>query len=170
ERRGPRASAPALSGGRKGGLPTLRIFNTLSRRVEDFSPLQPGQVRMYTCGPTVYRFIHIGNLRSFVTADCLRRTLEYFGFAVTQVKNITDVGHMRLEVLDRGEDKLIAQARKEGKSPWEIAAFYTEAFHADEAKLDIAPATIYPRATDHIADMIAMTERLLQRGNAYQVG
>lgn len=155
---------------RPGGSLNLRIFNTLTRRVEDFRPLVPGTVRMYTCGPTVYRFIHIGNLRSFVMADWLRRTFMYLGFAVTQVKNITDVGHMRLDVLDRGEDKLIAQARKEGKSPWEIAAFYTEAFHTDEAKLRILPADIFPRATDHIAEMLAMTTRLLERGNAYRVG
>src|SRR5690348_13785841 len=154
---------------RPGGSPNLRIFNTLTRRVEDFRPLVPGTVRMYTCGPTVYRFIHIGNLRSFVMADWLRRTFIYLGFAVTQVKNITDVGHMRLDVLDRGEDKLIAQARKEGKSPWEIAAFYTDAFMSDEAKLHILPAHVFPRATDHIAEMIALVERLVATGHAYVV-
>src|SRR5947199_6675402 len=87
----------------------LRLFNTLTRRVESIEPLEPGHVRMYSCGPTVYRFIHIGNLRTFTMADWIRRTLIYHGLRVTHIKNITDVGHMRQERLDRGEDKLIAQ-------------------------------------------------------------
>ncbi|MGZ6392137.1 MAG: hypothetical protein ACXWQZ_23105, partial [Ktedonobacterales bacterium] len=145
-----------------------RLFNTLTRSVEAIEPLEPGHVRMYSCGPTVYRFIHIGNLRTFTMADWIRRTLAYHGLRVTHIKNITDVGHMRQERLDRGEDKLIAQARAEGKSPWEIAAFYTDAFMSDEAKLHILPAHIFPRATDHIPEMIALTQRLLQRGYAYE--
>ncbi|HLY31372.1 MAG TPA: cysteine--tRNA ligase, partial [Ktedonobacterales bacterium] len=148
----------------------LRLFNTLTRQVEEIVPLERGHIRMYSCGPTVYRFIHIGNLRTFTMADWIRRTLTYLGLHVTHIKNITDVGHMRQEVLDRGEDKMLSQARKEGKSPWEIAAFYTEAFHNDERELNILPAHVFPRATDHIAEMIAMTERLLERGYAYEVG
>jgi cysteinyl-tRNA synthetase len=115
----------------------MRIYNTLSRAKEEIAPRQPGRVTMYTCGPTVYRNIHIGNLRTFTMADWLRRALTYQGLAVQQVKNITDVGHMRQEVLDQGEDKIVAQARKEGRRSGEIAAFYTAAFHADERKLNI---------------------------------
>ena len=146
----------------------LRLFNTLTRQVEAIEPLEPGHVRLYSCGPTVYRFIHIGNLRTFTMADWIRRTLTYHGLQVTHIKNITDVGHMRQERLDRGEDKLIAQARREGKSPWEIAAFYTDAFMSDETSLHILPAHIFPRATDHIPEMIALTQRLLERGYAYE--
>ncbi len=112
----------------------LRLYNTLTRTKEIFRPIEPGKVRLYTCGPTVYRFIHIGNLRSFMLADWMRRTLIHFGYEVKHVKNITDVGHMRQELLDRGEDKMIAAARKEGKTPLEIAAFYTQAFMDDEAQ------------------------------------
>jgi cysteinyl-tRNA synthetase len=148
----------------------LRLFNTLTRRVDEIVPLAPGRVRMYSCGPTVYRFIHIGNLRTFTMADWIRRALSYQGLEVTHIKNITDVGHMRQERLDRGEDKLVAQARQEGRSPWDIARFYTEAFLADEAKLRILPAHVFPRATDHIPEMIAMVQRLIERGYAYEAG
>lgn len=127
-------------------------------------------MRMYSCGPTVYRYIHIGNLRTFTMADWIRRVLTTQGLVVTHVKNITDVGHMRQEVLDRGEDKMIAQALREGKTPWEIARFYTDAFMRDEAALNILPAHVFPRATDHIPEMIAMTRRLLERGYAYAAG
>ncbi len=147
----------------------LRLYNTLTRTKEVFHPIEPGGVRMYTCGPTVYRFIHIGNLRSFMLADWVRRTLRHFGYEVKHVKNITDVGHMRQELLDRGEDKLIAAARKEGKTPLEIAAFYTQAFMADEAQVNILPAHVFPRATEHVPEMIEMTRRLLEKGLAYEV-
>src|SRR5579872_1077733 len=155
---------------REGDATPLRLFNTLSRTVERIVPLEAGRIRMYTCGPTVYRFIHVGNLRSFTMADWIRRALCEQDIEVTQVKNITDVGHMRQEVLDLGEDKMIAQARREGKTPWDIAAFYTEAFHRDEEKLNILPAHIFPRATDHIPEMIAMVRRLLENGCAYESG
>src|SRR3990170_4845519 len=123
---------------------TLQTFNTLTRCKQGVAPLQPGRVSVYTCGPTVYRYAHIGNLRSYLLADWLRRSLEAQGYSVTHVKNITDVGHMRQEVLERGEDKVIAAALAEGKSPREIAAFSTEAFLADEAKLNILPAHTFP--------------------------
>ena len=148
----------------------LRLYNTLTRRIEPFEPLEAGRVRMYSCGPTVYRYIHIGNLRTFLMADWLRRALGFFGFDVYHIKNLTDVGHMRVERLDRGEDKLIAQARKEGKSSAEIAAFYTAAFMQDEARLNILPAHIFPRATDHITEMIAMIADLEAKGLAYVGG
>ena len=126
-------------------------------------------MRLYTCGPTVYRFIHIGNLRSFMLADWIRRTLIHFGYEVKHVKNITDVGHMRQELLDRGEDKMIAAAHKEGKTPLEIAAFYTQAFLDDEAKVNILPAHVFPRATDHVPEMIEITQRLIANQLAYNV-
>ena len=147
----------------------LQLFNTLTRKKEPLAPLAPNQVRSYSCGPTVYRDVHIGNLRTYLLADWLRRTLEERGFQVTQVKNITDVGHMRQELLERGEDKVIAAAVAAGKSPQQIAQEYTESFFQAEAALGIKPAHIFPRATDHIPQMIALIERLMERGLAYEV-
>ncbi|GAC1350276.1 MAG: hypothetical protein NVSMB27_31240 [Ktedonobacteraceae bacterium] len=147
----------------------MKIYNTLTRRIEEIVPLEDGKIKMYSCGPTVYRYIHIGNLRTFTMADWIRRTFEYCGFDVMHVKNITDVGHMRQEMVDRGEDKMLAQARKEGKTSLQIAQFYTEAFHDDEARLNILPAHIFPRATQHIPEMIAIIQGLLAKGIAYEV-
>jgi cysteinyl-tRNA synthetase len=147
----------------------MKIYNTLTRRLEEIVPVEPGKIKMYSCGPTVYRFIHIGNLRTFTIADWLRRAFEYRGFEVLHVKNITDVGHMRQEVVDRGEDKILAQARREGKTSAQIAQFYTEAFHEDEKKLNIEPAKIFPRATQHIPEMIAIIEGLQAKDIAYEV-
>ena len=147
----------------------MRIYNTLTRRVEEIIPLEAGKINMYSCGPTVYRYIHIGNLRTFTMADWIRRAFEYRGYDVLHVKNITDVGHMRVERLDQGEDKVAAQARKEGKTSREIAQYYTEAFHEDERKLHIEPATVFPRATDHIPEMIAIVQDLLVKDIAYEV-
>ena len=124
---------------------------------------------MYTCGPTVYRYVHIGNLRSYLMADWLRRSLERTGLIVGGIKNITDVGHMRQELLDRGEDKMIAAALAEGKTTGEIAAFYTEAFRDDEAAMNIQPAATFPRATDHVPQMISLIQDLMTRGHAYEV-
>src|SRR5439155_1484023 len=131
---------------------------TLTRRIEEIVPREPGRITMYTCGPTVYRNVHVGNLRTFTMADWLRRALEHRGLEVVQVKNITDVGHMRMEALDRGADKVIAQARKEGRTSAETAAF-----RADERKLNILPAALFPRATEHIPEMIAIVQGLLER-------
>jgi cysteinyl-tRNA synthetase len=147
----------------------IRLHNTLTRRVEPVVPLTDGEIRMYTCGPTVYRPVHVGNLRSYLLADWLRRAFELFGYRVTSVKNITDVGHMRQDAVDRGEDKVIAAALAEGKTPAQIAQFYEAAFRADEARLGILPATVYPRATAHVPEMIALIERLLAHGLAYVV-
>ncbi len=147
----------------------LRLFNTLTRRSEPFVPLSKGEVRMYTCGPTVYRPVHLGNLRSYLLADWLRRTFEAEGWRVVHVKNITDVGHMRQDAVDRGEDKVIAAALAEGKTPMEIAATYEARFREDERALGITPATVYPRATEHVADMVSMVERLVTLGLAYVV-
>lgn len=148
----------------------MRIFNTMNRRIEEIVPLETGGIRMYSCGPTVYRFIHIGNLRTFIMADWLRRVYEYRGVQVQHIKNITDVGHMRQEMLDQGEDKIIAQARKEGRTSAQIAQFYTDAFHADEQALNILPAHVFPRATQHVAEMIEIIEGLLAKGVAYHGG
>ena len=126
-------------------------------------------VKMYTCGPTVYRDAHIGNLRSYLMADWIRRALEAQGLTVKHIKNITDVGHMRQEVLEQGEDKVIAAAIAEGKTPAEIAQFYTDRFLRDERKLNIWPADHFPKATDHIDEMIAIVQRLVDKGHAYEV-
>ncbi|MEO8456671.1 MAG: cysteine--tRNA ligase [Chloroflexota bacterium] len=158
----PKAAAPAL--------PQFSVYNTLSRRVEEFLPLERGRVKMYSCGPTVYRDAHIGNMRSYLMADWLRRFLETQGYSVSHVKNITDVGHMREEVLDRGEDRVIAAARAAGTSPQEIAAHYTEAFLRDESKLGILPASNYPRASESVVEMVAIIERLVEKGHAYESG
>ena len=147
----------------------MKIYNTLTRRIEEIVPIEAGKIKMYSCGPTVYRYIHIGNLRTFTMADWLRRIFGYRGFEVLHIKNITDVGHMRQEMVDRGEDKMLAQARKEGKTSLQIAQFYTEAFHEDENKLNILPAHVFPRATQHIPEMIAVIQRLQAKGIAYEV-
>ena len=122
---------------------------------------------MYTCGPTVYRYAHIGNLRTFLLADFVRRTLLYHGVDVIHVQNITDVGHMRDERFDRGEDRMLVAAGLENRSPAEIADAYEAAFHADEALVNILPANVFPRATEHIGDMVDIAERLVDAGHAY---
>ena len=148
----------------------LRLYNTLSKQIEEVRPIDPGAVKMYTCGPTVYRDAHIGNLRSYLMADWIRRALELNDLEVVHIKNITDVGHMRQEVLEQGGDKVIAAARAEGKTPAQIAQFYTDRFLSDELKLNITPAQEFPKATDHVPEMLEITERLVQRGLAYEVG
>ncbi len=146
----------------------LKVRETLSRDVRAFSPTEPGSVSVYTCGPTVYRDAHIGNLRSYLMADWLRRFLEAQGYTVNHIKNITDVGHMREDLLDRGEDKVIAAARASGQTPQDIAAHYTRRFLDDESRLGVLPATEYPRATDHVEDMIAIIRLLVSGGFAYE--
>ena len=147
----------------------LRLHNTLTRSSEPFTPLEPNAVGIYSCGPTVYRDVHIGNLRTYLLADWLRRVLEAQGFQVRHVKNITDVGHMRQELLERGDDKVIAAALKAGTTPQEIAEQYTASFLKDEAALNIMPAHVFPRATAHVPQMIEMTQRLIERDLAYEV-
>ena len=147
----------------------LNIYNTLEKSLSEVKPIEPGVIKMYTCGPTVYRDAHIGNLRSYLMADWIRRILTIQGLDVIHIKNITDVGHMRQEVLERGEDKVIAAALEEGKTPAEIADFYTARFRADEEKLDIQPAHEFPKATDHIQEMIDIVARLAEDGFAYEV-
>jgi cysteinyl-tRNA synthetase len=148
----------------------VRLHNSLTRRVELLDPVQPGRVGIYTCGSTVYRYAHIGNLRTYLFGDLLRRTLEYLGYEVTYVKNITDVGHMRDDTTDSGEDRMVIAALEEGKSPADIAQFYTDAWLEDEVLINIRPADVMPRATDHIAEMLALIAILLDKGLAYESG
>nr|MDP9483444.1 cysteine--tRNA ligase [Chloroflexota bacterium] len=129
---------------------TLRLRNTLTRQTEPVDPIEPGRVTMYSCGPTVYSYAHVGNLRSYLLADLIRRTLLYHGLDVFHVQNITDVGHLRDERFDRGEDRMLVAAGPQSKTPAEIAAAYEAAFHADAALVNILPAHVFPRATDHI--------------------
>ncbi|MBI4257305.1 cysteine--tRNA ligase [Candidatus Uhrbacteria bacterium] len=145
----------------------IRLYNTLTRQKEEFRPLHEGKVGMYSCGPTVYWFAHIGNMRSFLFADVLRRTLELNGYEVKQVMNITDVGHLTGD-MDDGEDKMIVAMKREGKTAYEIAEFYTAAFKKDLETLNIKPANIYPKATDHIAEQIDMIQTLEKNGFTYQ--
>ncbi len=145
----------------------LLLRNTLSRQVQPIEPLERGRVGIYTCGPTVYRWAHVGNLRTFILADLVRRALLYHGLAVLHVKNITDVGHLRDERFDRGEDRMLVQAQLESKTSAEIAAAYEAGFHHDEALVNILPAHVYPRATEHIPEMVQLAERLQDAGHAY---
>ena len=149
--------------------PTVRLYNTFTRRKEELRPLEDGQVRIYSCGPTVYRYAHIGNLRTFMIPDLLRRSLDYLGYEVKQVMNITDVGHLTDDTFDRGEDKMLVAARLEQKTPEEIAAHYTDAFLRDLDRLNIRRADVYPRATDYVPKMIELIETLIAKGNAYEV-
>jgi cysteinyl-tRNA synthetase len=155
----------------------LRLKNTYSGEIEAFESLEPGVVRMYTCGPTVYSFAHIGNFRSFLFADVLRRVLQRIGYRVRQVMNITDVGHMTQDHLadSSGEDKLSRAARELGWNPYEVAAHYERAFIEDAKRLrlsvyegeDAHEPSVHPRATRHIPEMLVMIQQLLQRGFAY---
>ena len=147
---------------------TLALYNTLTNRKEEFVPLEPGRVKMYNCGPTVYMYAHIGNFRSFMLADLLRRYFEYKDCEVDQIMNITDVGHLTSDA-DEGEDKLEKAARTEKKDPWQIAEFYEKAFFEDVDALGLRRAKKYPRATAHVADMIETVKQLIDRGHAYIV-
>lgn len=145
----------------------LKLHNSLTRRKEEFVPLDPPLVRMYTCGPTVYNYAHIGNLRSYVFADVLRRALERSGFDVKQVMNVTDVGHLTSDE-DAGEDKLDREARRSGRDIWEIARFYEDAFFEDIEALNIQSPVVRCRATEHVDDMVALVARLVGNGHAYE--
>ena len=147
----------------------LKLYDTLSRTVRPVNVARNGQIKIYTCGPTVYRESHLGNLRSYLMADWIKRILVNNGSTVIHVKNITDVGHMRQELLEQGEDKVVAAAIKEGKTPKEISQYYTNIFFEDELALNILPADHYPRATEHINEMLFLIESLIIKGYAYEV-
>ena len=147
----------------------MQVYNSYSRSLEPFVPLEAGHVRMYNCGPTVYGRCHVGNWRSFLFADLLRRWFEEAGLRVTQVMNITDVGHLLADA-EEGEDKLEAQARAEQLDPFAISAKYAELFLADTRALGMKPAAVYPHATDHVPQMLAMIDQLIEREFAYVAG
>ncbi len=147
----------------------MKLFNTMTRKVEEFVPIKENRVSMYCCGPTVYNYAHIGNLRTFIFEDILKRTLQYDGYRVTHVMNITDVGHLTGDG-DDGEDKLGKRSRETGKSVWDIAAFYTDAFFKDEKDLNIIRPSVVCKATDHIQDMINLIKVLEEKGHTYTSG
>ncbi|MBU1110887.1 cysteine--tRNA ligase [Patescibacteria group bacterium] len=144
----------------------MKLYNTLSRTKEDFKPLNPPEVKMYTCGPTVYSYITIGNFRAYVTADILRRVLEFNNYKVNYVMNVTDVGHLVSDA-DTGEDKLEKGARREGKSPLEIAHFYEKDFIQKSQELNFLEPNERPRASEHVGEMIKLIERLERKGYIY---
>ena len=145
----------------------MNIYNTLTKQQEKFTPNEEGVVRMYTCGPTVYHYAHIGNLRTYIFEDILDKGLEYLGYEVLRCMNITDVGHMENDA-DIGEDKMLKSAKREHKSVYEVADFYTKAFFNDASKLNIRIPSIIEKATDNIDFYIQMIEKLLQDGYAYK--
>ena len=147
----------------------FEIFNTLGRAVQQFVPRTEGVVQLYACGPTVYDYATIGNFRTFILVDVLRRTLDALGYQVRHVMNITDVGHLASDA-DEGEDKMLAGARREGRTVWDIAQFYTDRFFADADALNILRPDVVAKATDHIDDMIALIQRLEAHGFTYIAG
>ena len=146
----------------------LKLFNTLTRKKEVFEPLKNKKVGLYTCGPTVYQYAHLGNLRTYIFEDILKRALLINGFRVTHVMNITDVGHL-VSNADEGEDKIEREARREKKSAWDIARFYEEVFKKDIADLNILPPDMWCRATEHIEEQVALIKKLEKNGYTYRV-
>ena len=147
----------------------LKFFNTLGRELQRFVPLEAGKVGLYACGLTVYDYAHVGNLRTYIFEDTLRKTLEYFGYDVRHVMNVTDVGHLTGDT-DEGEDKMLKGAREKGKTVWEIADFYTRAFFRDFALIRCAMPAVVCKATDHIQDMIDLIARIEANGCTYVAG
>ena len=146
---------------------TLKLYNTLSRKIEVFKPVKGKEVKMYSCGPTVYWYQHIGNLRTYIFVDLLKRTLSYNGFKIKNIINITDVGHLTSDA-DTGEDKMEKAAEKEGKSAQEIAKFYFDVFHQDLKNLNILEPSKWVKATDHIEEQINLIETLEKKGYIYK--
>lgn len=146
---------------------SLKLYNTLTKQKEEFKPLEGNEVRIYSCGPTVYSFAHIGNFRAYIFMDNLRRVLQANGYTLKHVMNITDVGHLESDA-DEGEDKMEKAAKKENKDPYEIAAFYTDIFFRDMGRLNIQRPEIIAKATDHIKDMIEFVKVLVEKGYVYE--
>ena len=146
---------------------SLKLYNTLTKQKEEFKPLEGNEVRIYSCGPTVYSFAHIGNFRAYIFMDNLRRVLQANGYTLKHVMNITDVGHLESDA-DEGEDKMEKAAKKENKDPYEIAAFYTDIFFRDMGRLNIQRPEIIAKATDHIKDMIEFVKILVEKGYVYE--
>lgn len=147
----------------------LRMFNTMGREIQEIIPLEKNKIKMYACGPTVYRYAHIGNLRTFIMEDILKRVLEMAGCEVTYVMNITDVGHLSDDA-DDGEDKMLKGAREQGMSVWDVAEFFTKAFFEDMEALNNKRPTIVCKATEHIGDMISLIRRIEKNGYTYLSG
>ena len=147
----------------------LTLYNTLSRKKESFVPIKKGKAGIYTCGPTVYNYAHIGNLRSYIFEDLLKRTLLFNGFKVKQVMNITDVGHLTSDA-DAGMDKMLIGAKRENKSVLQIAEFYTKAFKEDLSRLSIIPPDIWCKATEHIKEQVSLIKKLEKKGFTYSAG
>ncbi len=145
----------------------IQFYNSLGRKKEEFTPIDPKEVRIYSCGPTVYYYAHIGNLRAYLFMDLLRRVLEYNGYKLKHVMNITDVGHLVSDA-DEGEDKMMKAARRENKDPYEIADFYMKAFMEDLEKLNIQKPEIIARATEHIDVMEEYVKKIIDNGYTYQ--
>lgn len=145
----------------------MKLYNTLSRSKEEFIPIKPGKAGMYSCGPTVYNYAHIGNMRTYVFMDVLRRTLEAYGYKVKSVMNITDVGHLTSDA-DEGEDKMARAAQEQKKTPWEIAQYYTDVFFKDLQALNIKRPNLTPKATEHIKEMLDFVQALAARGYGYE--
>jgi cysteinyl-tRNA synthetase len=150
-------------------MPAIRLFNSLGRRFEEFVPIVPGKVGFYGCGPTVYNYAHIGNLRTYIFEDILVRTLRRFGLETTHVMNVTDVGHLSGDD-DTGDDKMVRSAEERGQSVLQVARFYTDAFFSDLDRLGMARPTIVCKATDHIQDMIDLILRIEAGGFTYRSG
>ena len=145
----------------------VQIYNTLTHSKQEFKPINQEEIRIYSCGPTVYSYAHIGNFRTYVFVDSLRRMFKYNGYNLKHVMNITDVGHLTSDA-DTGEDKMEKAARKEGKNPYEIAEFYTKAFMEDMVKLNIDMPNIISKATDNIDEMLEMVKKIIENGYAYE--
>ena len=144
----------------------MKIYNSLSRTIEEFKPIDEKLVKMYTCGPTVYNYAHIGNLRTYIHEDVFEKTLRYLGYDVKRVMNITDVGHLESDA-DEGEDKMLKGAKRENKTVWEIAQYYTDAFFEDIDKLNIKRPDVVAKATDYIEDYIEFIKGLEEKGYTY---
>ena len=147
----------------------MKLYNTLTRKIEDFVPYEDGVIRMYTCGPTVYHYAHIGNLRTYIMEDVLEKSFKFLGYDVKRVMNITDVGHLSSDA-DTGDDKMMLGAKRENKTVMDIAKFYTDAFFEDCSKLNITKPSVVVPATSLIDEYINMIENLLNNGFAYKSG
>jgi len=152
-------------------MPALRLYNTLGRELQEFKPITPGRVGFYGCGPTVYNYAHIGNLRAYWFDDTLARTLRFLGYEVNHVMNVTDVGHLSGDDGDEsGEDKMVKSSRERGQSVLDIARFYTDAFFGDTDRLNIIRPTVVCKATEHVAEMIELIKRIEAKGHTYSAG
>src|SRR3989344_225504 len=148
-------------------MQNLKLYNTLKRKKEEFKPINDNEVGVYSCGPTVYWYQHIGNMKAYIFADTLKRVLQYNSYKVKHIINVTDVGHLTSD-RDEGEDKIEKEAKKEGKKAQDIANFYFSIYKEDLKKLNILSADIYPKATEHIKEQIELIKKLEEKGYTYR--